>query len=122
MEKIIVGLIRGRHEMPVNEYILDGVEDVFDFRGMEKAIFNFIVDKVGVVEKYGPCLNSADYTEALSYRGERELVVYVTGLTAVSVSLVKVCSLNGVHLTLMHYNSATGEYVPQVVYDEGFMP
>ena len=33
MENIIeVGLIKGRHEMPVNEYLFDGdIEDVFDY-------------------------------------------------------------------------------------------
>jgi hypothetical protein len=35
MENLVVGLIRGRHDMPCDKYIFDsGVKDIFKLRGM----------------------------------------------------------------------------------------
>lgn len=116
-ETITVGLIRGRHEMPVDTYIFDdAITDVVDFHAIGKHIHDFIVNKVGITQTIGMGINQFDYTDIQIFSGERKLVVYVTGLTAVTAELIKVCAMNGVHLTLMHYNSATGEYVPQRIF------
>ena len=116
MATIKVGLIRGRHEMPVDEYILDEVEDVFDFKLMGQLINSFLTKRVGINVKTAHCINQCDYTDVDSFHGERKLVVYVTGLTAATAALVEKCARNGVDLTLMHYNAETGEYVPQKLF------
>lgn len=116
MVTIKVGLIRGRHEMPVDEYILDEVEDVFDFKLIGHLINLFLENRVGIKVKNVPCINQCDYTDVNSFCGENKLVIYVTGLTAATAALVEKCARNGVDLTLMHYNAETGEYVPQKLF------
>ena len=48
-------------------------------------------------------------------KGISELTLYVTGLTVALVSVINACNKLGVNLTLMHYNSATGDYYAQKV-------
>lgn len=116
MQKITVGLIRGRHEMPVSEYIFDSIESVLDFAGIEKNIRDFCEKYVGVHTTYGCGINQNDYADIEIFKGNSALVVYVTGLTAVTAALIKVCAENGISLTLMHYDAKTGDYVPQVIF------
>lgn len=107
MKTIKIGLIKGRHEMPVHEYIFDKVEDMFDYDGIRRHIDKFIEENVGV-ESHGDGI-------IYSNKGKSALTVYITGLTAVSCELVDVCNKLGVPLTLMHYDRDTGEYRPQVL-------
>ena len=107
LEKITVGLIKGRHEMPVSDYIFEKVEDMFDYDAISNHITRFVSRKVGLSYNEGGGIYSC--------KGEKTLVVYVTGLTAVSCELVDVCNKLGVPLTLMHYDRDTGEYRAQVL-------
>jgi len=106
MKNLTVGLIRGRHEMPVSKYIFEeDIKDMFDYQAISNHISNFIMNEVGV-----------DYWDDGLVRvrkGVKALTVYVTGLTSVSCELVDVCNKFGVLLTLMHYDRDTGEYRPQ---------
>lgn len=103
--------------MPVDAYIFDeSITDVMDFSAIGKHIHDFIVDNVGITSTIGLGINQYDYTDVQIFSGRRKLVVYVTGLTAVTAELIKVCAMNGVHLTLMHYNSVTGDYVAQPIF------
>jgi Tfp pilus assembly PilM family ATPase len=106
METVVVGLIKGRHEMPVPSYIFEeDIKDMFNYYEIRKHISDFIHDKVGV-----------DYYHLGQYhsnRGKKHLTVYVTGLTSVVCELVDVCNKAGVLLTLMHYDRYTGSYRPQ---------
>lgn len=129
---ITVGLIKGRHEMPVDKYIFDSeIENVFDFRTMNLKIKRFIFDEIEVTRCLGYGINeqtciieSNGYGDeecvtlppSLIIKGKRKLIVYVTGLTCVTAQLIKCCAECGVELTLMHYNNATGEYVPQQIF------
>ena len=107
MEKVVVGLIKGRHEMPVSSYIFNEVKDkdMFDYVGIRKHIEDFIKSEVGV--QY--CEDGIIYTN----KGLKELIVYVTGLTAVACELVDVCNALGVPLTLMHYDRESDSYRAQ---------
>lgn len=111
---ITVGLIRNRHPMPVSEYIFDRIDDVHDFGAINKGIWDFLDGRVGVEFATGTGANQCDYNDVRVRRGSKELVVYVTGLTAVSAALVYACAINGINLTLMHYDTETGGYCPQV--------
>lgn len=84
------GLIKGRHEMPVDAYIFDRIDNVFDFAYQKAVIDDFLA-------------------------GKRAVTVYVTGLTSVTATLISRCAHFGVALTLMHYDMTSGEYVPQVM-------
>ena len=64
----------------------------------------------------GVAINSADYSDYLVFKGEKPLIVYVTGLTSVISELIGVCARNGVSLTLMNYDASTGKYKRQVIF------
>lgn len=115
MEQITIGLIKGRHVIPVDEYIFDKVETVHDYKGIRNHIEDFLVNRVGISRTYGIGVNQDDYTDVQLFCGKAELVVYVTGLTPVTVELVASCMRNGIHLTLMNYDTASGNYIPQPV-------
>ena len=88
-----VGLCASRHSMPVSGYIFPETLDPMAFDAMEQTASAFIDSMAG-----------------------KDLVVYVTGLTAATAAVIKVCALRGIGLTLMHYNRETGEYVPQKIF------
>lgn len=126
---VVVGLCAGRHDMPVSDFIFPQVVDPTDFEGMESIAEDFIKSRVGAKPSvYGPRYNhvgvdpayygyvdgeSIDYMDFMD--GEHPLVVYVTGLTACVAAVISVCVCYGVDLTLMHYDRASGGYLPQVV-------
>lgn len=114
-QPIKAGLVRGRHELPTDTYIFDEIEDVFDFDAMYDTAADFILQSVGVTKKAGRAINSASYTDGEVYRGDRELVVYVTGLTAALAAVISACAAWGVQLTLMHYDREMGDYRPQPI-------
>lgn len=92
--EIRVGLIKGRHEMPVCNYIFDEpIEDVTDYHKIEEHILKFVKTEVGVHTTY-----------------------FGTAVNAVTAALIRVCLMYGVRLTLMHYNTACDDYKPQVIW------
>ena len=114
---LTIGLIKGRHIMPVTHYIFDKpIEDVMDFSLIRKRIEDFIENVVDVRTHFGVGINQADNDDVCLYEGKHDLICYVTGLTSVTAELVRVCLRNGVHLTLMHYNTTDGCYYPQRIY------
>lgn len=114
----IVGLIKGRHEMPVEDYIINfNIVDPFEEMGkIKETIENFLIEQVGIETCSGCGINQAGVEDTKIYHGVKNLMVYVTGLTLVTAELVKQCLENGISLTLMHFNSKTGEYIPQLIY------
>ena len=116
MKEIKVGLIKGRHEMPVSNYIFDEINDVLDFDNMNKQIVNFINNNISVYAAYGCGINQIGYEDVEVLTSDTKLIVYVTGLTSVTAELIKVCALKGISLTLMHYDRNTGDYLPQVIF------
>ena len=116
MKEIKVGLIKGRHEMPVDSYIFDEINDVLDFNNMNKQIVNFINNNINVYSVYGCGINQIGYEDVEILTSDTRLIVYITGLTSVTAELIKVCALKGISLTLMHYDRDTGDYLPQVIF------
>lgn len=114
--KVVVGLVKGRHDMPVQEYIFDEIEDVLDFKAMEERITLFIWHNIGVDHQLGCGINQVDYTDVMLFQGKKNLVVYVTGLTAAVAELISICAKNGVSLTLMHYDRDTDSYKEQKIF------
>jgi ribonuclease PH len=90
-----VGLVSGRHELPVSKYIFDSIEDVLDFDSLEKRAIDFfksISTDVDVV------------------------TVYVTGLTAATVAVINAyLRLKSVALIFNHYNRDTDSWVSQPI-------
>lgn len=116
MEKIVCGLCASRHPLPVAEYIYPETVNPLDFDGLRAAAVKFVLDRVGVESVYAQPINGNDYTDTACFRGRRALVVYVTGLTAATAAVIAACAKNGVHLTLMHFDRESGNYLPQVIF------
>ena len=57
MKEIKVGLIKGRHEMPVDKYIFeDEIKDVFDTSFISSFIVQFLNNEVGIdIADFGTC-------------------------------------------------------------------
>lgn len=89
----VYGLISGRHAMPVEEYVFDEIEDMFRFFDLEVK-----------------ALSSIEKTSDL-------LVLYVTGLTVATISVINVAKKLGYKdVVLKHYNRDNGLYESQWVY------
>ncbi|MCS4487172.1 hypothetical protein [Staphylococcus americanisciuri] len=89
MKELSLGLVAGRHEIDdVDEYIFDGVKDVFDFADMQRQIHDKLCDAEAVT-------------------------LYVTGLSVCLVEVMNYCIFNNVNLTLMHYDRESDTYVAQ---------
>lgn len=114
---IRVGLVRGRHDMPVDDYIFEnGIEDVMDFSSMLKIIAEWFFKNVSVTVEYGVPLNYGGYGDVETYTGNCKVLLYVTGLTAATAEVIRFCAFNGISLSLMHFDRDSGEYVEQPIF------
>lgn len=94
MMKKVYGTIKGRHPLPVEEYIFeDAIENPRDL----DSITEVIADKLDPGES---------------------VTLYVTGLTVVTTAVIRFCLKNLIPLTLMHYDAVAQEYYPQVILSE----
>ena len=114
---MVLGTIKGRHEMPVKDYILTEVKD--------PSAVDEITDTVNkrLAELFSPYIkkgtvnipNAAEYVDVPAYISSENLDLYVTGLTSVVLAVAGFCARSGISLTAYHYNSLTGGYIPQKV-------
>lgn len=94
-----IGLIKGRHSLPVENYIFD--KDIEDPTNLDK-MYKVVEEK----------LKNVDPKETLE--------VYVTGLTVALTTVIKYCFNNDINLTLYHYDTKSGEYFPQIIFNNGY--
>lgn len=102
---IYAGLVSGRHDMPCTKFIFGSAlqEDLmFDYEQQEKVCKDFIEA-------------NAEYEDGA---WNKSLQVFVTGMTCCLASLIKVCSIMKINLSLMHYNNSTGRYRGQVIWKD----
>lgn len=96
MRKFILGLVNGRHSMPVEEYVFGGeIKDPLNFTEMAS-----IID---------------DRFQELEIQEGDEVHVYVTGLTAATVEVINACKKHNVTLYLYHFDRDTNDYKKQTV-------
>lgn len=95
MEKIRLGLINGRHPLPVDNYILEEVADPMNMAAIHVAVYQSL--------------------DALLANASNNVLVelYVTGLTSVSIEAIQYFIQNGIEYVAMHYNRDTNSYIPQ---------
>lgn len=104
---LAVGLVAGRHYMPVSNYIFENVDNdlMFDYELQDQICKRFVSDNLmndGVVNV--------------------DLVVYVTGLQCVLASLIKITREFGVNLELRHYEAKSNSYRSQVIWNDNKVP
>lgn len=85
------GLCKGRHSVPVTDYIFPEEIDPTDFDGMTRMANAAIPDDADAID------------------------LYVTGLTAATLAVVSVCESRMIGLTAYHFDRETGDYLPQRV-------
>ena len=93
--KVSIGLIKGRHELPVESYIFDSIEDVTDITAIEsKALDRF---------------------KQVYVRGE--LVIYAeTGMTFALVAVLNAAiAMNWLTVVVMHFDAVNKTYFPQTI-------
>ena len=91
LKKVLkVGLIKGRHEMPVDEYI-------FDTLPMEGSL----ADKIPQLKEKAQ--------EWIISKGDVEIELYVTGMTPVLTAFLRAWG-NKKGLTLLHFDLSTKDY------------
>ena len=125
-----IGLVRGRHEMPVTNYVWDEIPDVLDFSGMEYHAMRFIGHLADEAILAGKDEEVKVYGSGFAFPRCRigaepvELNLYVTGLTAATVAVVNAAirfnrdslstlSSQSISLTLYHFDRESGKYRPQ---------
>jgi len=91
-----LGLVKGRHVMPVTQYVFEEVKDTMNFRSMQDEVRT----KLKEVDR---------------------LDLYVTGLTSALVEVINYCIYNNVALTLFHYDWKNEKYVPQKMATGNFL-
>lgn len=96
---MIIGLVKGIHDLPVEKYICNEVVDVTDVSRIMGAVLSFLIE---------------NYDEK-KYAG---IDLYVTGLTVVLGCVMKYCYDFNIPLTLYHYDKDSGIYFTQVVIGE----
>jgi len=93
--KVSIGLIKGRHEIPVESYVFGSIEDVTDVNAIE---------------------SKAVYRLREVYRPGEQLVLYATGLTVALVAVLNAArSMQWLNCVVMHYDANTKSYYPQYI-------
>lgn len=109
-----IGLVKGRHEIPVTEYFFDGeLSSPLDFQTIEKIVWEKVEEIAKPHIEFGLAINQASTGGVAIYMSDIHLYVYVTGLTSVVAEVISACAHKGVKLTLMHYDRDSGNYLHQ---------
>lgn len=103
---VIVSMIQDRHRMPTQKAIFNNnIKDIFDFNYFDSTVEKFLLNDVGVRK---------DDNDV--YHGIRDLAVYISGLSTIQASIIKMCTKYNVNLTFIHYNKETGGWVSQQIF------
>lgn len=111
-KNVTMGLVNGRHEMPVKEYIFDSIENPLDYQWLSQNARISLETHFpeATIATNGPACQ-ADYTDIpCYYRGRLHL--YVTGLTSALICVLNECAKMGISVTTYNYDMGTGEYKP----------
>jgi len=97
MKNLKLGLVKGRHELPVEKYIFENIENVLDFETLEKEAYTFL-------------------KENLINHG-KSVIIYVTGLTSALIACLKALKqLKMECVSLMHYDASSENYKEQIYF------
>lgn len=112
-----MGAVKGRHDMPVDDYILTDVANPSDMNAINKAVFDRLakVFEPYMVRGTVNVPNALEYVDVPAYVSTAELHLYVTGLTSVVLAAFSFCKNNNIPFIAWHYDRDTGEYVKQNV-------
>ena len=98
MRKREVGLVKARHEMPVDEYIFEQIYYPNDFVWQQRVADSFVAE---------------------CKKNNEQLYLYVTGLSMALASVIRACYEQQVPLVLWHWDNKKKIYHPQHMFDGG---
>lgn len=116
MKEINLGTVQGRHEMPVEAYVLKEVKDPTDVDGIQKAVnkrMNALLGDSLTTTYSWHAANYCDNTDVKHQVSTVKVNLYVTGLTVVTLAVINWCLWAGAPITCWHYDRETEKYVPQ---------
>ena len=118
MKKLLLGLVKGRHPLPVEDYIFQEIKNVMDFSTLEEEAFKKLlpyVEKCDLVESESPSCYM-DYPDVPFIKNDIELNIYVTGLTPATLAVINACRRLVVReINFYHYDREKNEYKKQTV-------
>lgn len=92
------------------------IDDVTDIDAMDKMAADAILPLLNISSMYRAGLAFSDYVDATFLTADKGIDLYVTGLTSLTASVIKLAANNGIPLTLWHFDRTTGKYFPQVIF------
>lgn len=98
MIKISLGTIKGRHSLPVTDYVFnEEIKDVTDVEKIQQDVDYYF--------------NELSET----CKDKIQIILYITGLTVVTLSIVKACKRLDYELVVMHFDRDSNSYFGQKV-------
>lgn len=98
MIKISLGTIKGRHSLPVTDYVFnEEIKDVTDVEKIQQDV-NYYFNELSETCK-----------------DKIQIILYITGLTVVTLSIVKACKRLDYELVVMHFDRDSNSYFGQKV-------
>ena len=100
MLKVSLGTIKGRHNLPVTSYIFnEEIKNVTDVEKIENDVKTYFISNILPMK--------AD--------DDVQVILYITGLTIVTLAVVKACKVCGCELVCMHYDRDSDTYIAQKI-------
>jgi len=103
MKVLNVGLVKGRHNLPVEFYVYNEIKDVLDFDALLLGAIKFFKEH--------------------SNNNQIEYNLYITGLTPATIAVIRAFSLTaneGDRLTFYHYDREADSFKKQYGFVVGF--
>lgn len=115
-----LGTVKGRHEMPVKNFIFDQAITDFRIPIIELHVRQYLEQLLETYRtKYTPYLSPIQLRNLYNFR----IDLYLTGLTSVTTSVIKVLAGghspiggNGIGLNVYHYDPITQDYQGQLIF------
>lgn len=104
IKNVKVGLVEGRHDLPVSDFIYQEGDITFPLDMKKLAqIADKRLSEAGAVSSFEDRFNPS------------QIDVYVTGLTAATTAVIRVALMKGYLLTLYHFERDSQTWLPQQI-------
>ena len=117
MEKINIGTVACRHDMPVQEYVFSKITYPNNFKWLEEYAYNYLKNKVNITGTSKPQRRPMSYVDPAStmwLESDVELNIYTTGLSQALIAIINAARRLHIHdIVIWHYDTDTNEYKPQ---------
>lgn len=117
--QVRLGLCAGRHEMPVNAYIFERIDDPMNFYAMECAASEriwLLLESAGMPRIQTIVGIHGSMDSETRYVFDCEVLIYVTGLSSALIAALNALKSMGVRdVSLMHFDKEADCYKEQFI-------